>query len=186
MIEHIKHIRTSGTIVRSSPFLINRLLRAIDFRRARTIVQLGVGTGCITKELLDRMRPDARLLSLELNRIFVEECDEVGDPRLELRHACASSLPTIADELGIRQIDYVVSSLPLGIMDDDLVEQILIASQDRLAPHGLFLQYQYSLSQRDALQRWFAKVRVGFTLVNIPPAFVYECSGAVPTRLVAP
>jgi phospholipid N-methyltransferase len=178
LIEHIRHFRTSGTIVRSSPFLINRLLRGIEFDRARTIVQLGVGTGCITKALLDRMRPDARLLSLELNRVFVDECEEAGDPRLVLRHACASDLPGIADSLGIGTIDYVVSSLPLAIMEDDLVERILAASQSRLSPTGLFLQYQYSLSQKDVLERRFCDVRVGFTLVNIPPAFVYECSGA--------
>ena len=178
MIEHIKHIKMSGTIVRSSPFLISRLLRAIEFRRARTIVQLGVGTGCITKALLDRMRPDSRLVSLELNRIFVDECEEVGDPRLSLHHACASELPAISDALGLGAIDYVVSSLPLALMDDALVERVLADCQSRLAPNGLFLQYQYSLSQRDVLERRFGDVRVGFTLVNIPPAFVYECSGA--------
>jgi len=179
MIEHIKHFRTSGTVVRSSPFLINRLLRSIEFRRARTIVQLGVGTGCITEALLERMRPDARLLSLELNRIFVDECEEVGDPRLVLRHSCASELPTIAEELGITSIDYVVSSLPLSMMDDAIVDRVLTASQVLLAPDGLFLQYQYSLGRKDVLERRFGDVRVGFTLVNIPPAFVYECSGSL-------
>jgi phospholipid N-methyltransferase len=40
----------------------------------------------------------------------------------------------------------------------------------------MFLQYQYSLTQKRALERRFREVRVGFTLANIPPAFVYECS----------
>jgi phospholipid N-methyltransferase len=176
MIEHIKHFRTSGTIVRSSPFLINRLLRAIDFDEARTIVQLGVGTGCITEELLERMRPDARLLALELNPVFVEECEEAGDPRLILRLANAADLEAVAEGAGIGKADYVVSSLPLNMMDDELVARILRAAQAQLAPHGLYLQYQYSLSHKDALERTFGEVKVGFTLANIPPAFVYECS----------
>lgn len=175
-MKHIAHIRTSGTIVRSSPYLISRLLRRIDFSRARTIVQLGIGTGCITRELLKRLHPDARLISIEINEVFVRDCHRIHDPRLIVRHACAGDLRALLDELGLDRIDHVVSSLPLAIMDDDLVERILAVSEACLEPDGLFLQYQYSLSQRAVLERWFADVRVGFTLVNIPPAFVYECS----------
>lgn len=176
MIKHIANIRTSGTIIRSSPYLISRLLRRIDFARANTIVQLGIGTGCITRELLKRMRPDARLISVEVNEVFVRDCHRIRDPRLIVRHSCASDLRRLLDELGIDRADHVVSSLPLAIMDDGLVERILAVSESCLEADGLFLQYQYSLSQRAVLERWFADVRVGFTLVNIPPAFVYECS----------
>jgi phospholipid N-methyltransferase len=176
MIDHIRHIKTSGTIVRSSPFLIRRLLRAMDMDRALTVVQLGVGTGCITRALLDRMRPDARLVSFELNEHFVEENREIDDPRLTLVQRCASTLPQVKDDLGLGPIDYIVSSLPLAIMDEVVVERILRHSDRLLAPDGLFLQYQYSLSQRSALERRFRDVRVGFSLANIPPAFVYECS----------
>jgi phospholipid N-methyltransferase len=56
------------------------------------------------------------------------------------------------------------------------VDRILAVSESCLEPDGYFLQYQYSLSQRAVLERCFADVRVGFALVNIPPAFVYECS----------
>ena len=176
MALHIKHLKTSGTIIRSSPFLISRLLRAIDFDRALTVVQLGVGTGCITKALLRRMRPDARLVSLELNTAFIEENSDLTDARLTLVEGCAGELPAIARDLARGEIDYIVSSLPLAIMDDDLVERILVACDDLLADNGMFLQYQYSLSQRANLERRFRDVRVGFTLVNIPPAFVYECT----------
>jgi phospholipid N-methyltransferase len=176
MALHIKHLKTSGTIVRSSPFLISRLLRAIDFRRARTVVQLGVGTGCITRALLRGMRPDARLMSLELNTAFIEENRDLTDARLTLVQGCAGDLPDIVRGLGLGEIDYIVSSLPLAIMDDDLVERILTVSELLLAADGMFLQYQYSLSQRSNLERRFRDVRVGFTLANIPPAFVYECT----------
>lgn len=176
MIKHIAHIRTSGTIVRSSPYLINRLLRSIDFTRARTIVQLGAGTGCITRAILKRMRPDARLIVLELNEAFIEECREIRDRRMTMRHACATTLPHVLLEMGLTHADHVVSSLPLAIMDEALVEQILEVSQTALAPGGMFLQYQYSLKHHAALQQRYDDVQLGFTLANIPPAFVYECT----------
>lgn len=141
-------------------------------------MQFGIGTGCITRELLKRLRPDARLISIEINEVFVRDCQCIHDPRLIVRHACASELRRLLDELDIERIDHVVSSLPLAIMDDDLVERIVVASESCLECDGLFLQYQYSLSQRSLLERCFGvnNVRIGFALVNLPPAFIYECS----------
>jgi phospholipid N-methyltransferase len=122
------------------------------------------------------MHPDARLLSLELNEAFIEENREIVDPRLSLVQGCASALPRFVAEAGMGPVDYIVSSLPLAIMNPLLVGRILRESDHLLAPGGLFLQYQYSLSQRKVLEKRFHDVRVGFTLANIPPAFVYECT----------
>ena len=146
------------------------------------MVQLGVGTGCITREILRRLRPDARLIAFEVNAVFVEECRNLQDDRLVLRHACAGTLEDVLQELGITEIDYVVSSLPLAIMPSDLVDRILSASQEHLAAEGKFLQYQYSLTNLGTLERRFRDVRLGFTLRNLPPAFVYECSQQPPAR----
>ncbi|MCL4213293.1 MAG: methyltransferase domain-containing protein [Gemmatimonadales bacterium] len=153
------------------------MLRDVDFARARHVVQLGVGTGCITRALLKELRPDARLLSVELNPVFVEECrEEIVDRRLVLRQGCASELPVLLAELGMPEIDYVISSLPFAIMDAAMVDRIIAVSADHLAPDGMFVQYQYSLRQRAALERRFREVYVGFALANIPPAYVYECT----------
>jgi phospholipid N-methyltransferase len=139
-------------------------------------VQLGTGTGCITRALLRRMRPDARLISIEVNPVFVADCRRIADARLALRQDCAGSLPRILEEMGVEEIDYIVSSLPLAIMDDQLVERILAVTHASLAADGMFLQYQYSLKHRRALKRRYREVRLDFTLRNIPPAFVYACS----------
>lgn len=173
--KHIANLRTSGTIVPSSPFLVQRLIRGIDFARARTIVELGVGTGCVTRALLRRMRPDARLVSLELLAEFAEACDCVGDPRFTLHQACATTLPDVLAEEGIGSVDAVVSSLPLSIMDPAVVERILDAARDCLGPQGRFFQYQYSLSHHHRMLARYGGVDVGFTLLNVPPAFVYTC-----------
>ncbi|MCJ7629130.1 MAG: hypothetical protein MUO50_12180 [Longimicrobiales bacterium] len=72
----------------------------MDYNRALHIVELGVGTGCVTRELLKRMRPDARLISLEINEIFVEQCRSIRDERLVLRHSCATLLSQVLEEEG--------------------------------------------------------------------------------------
>lgn len=133
----------------------------------------------ITRELLRRMRLDARLISVEVNPVFVAVGRRIRDPRLTVRHDCAGSLRTILQELAVREIDYVVSSLPLAMMDDELVDRILEVTHGSLAADGMFLQYQYSLKHRAALERRYRDVRLSFTLRNLPPAFVYSCSRAV-------
>lgn len=139
-------------------------------------MQLGTGTGCVTRALLRRMRPDARLVGVELNPVFVAECSRINDARFILRHDCASQLLRIAKDLELGEIDCIVSCLPLAIMDDTLVERILAVTHAGLGPEGTFVQYQYSLRHRRALEERYPEVRLDFTLRNIPPAFVYACS----------
>ncbi|NJD19028.1 MAG: methyltransferase domain-containing protein [Gemmatimonadetes bacterium] len=176
LIQHIKSIRTSGTILPSSGFLVRRLADGVDFARARDVVELGVGTGCVTRELLRRMHPDARLLSLDVNPAFIEACRSIRDPRLTLRQACASQLPRVLEEEGLDGVDAVVSSLPLSLMDPDVVDRILDVSQACLRPDGRFIQYQYSLSNHPRMTERYGEVAVGLTLLNVPPAFVYRCA----------
>jgi phospholipid N-methyltransferase len=54
--------------------------------------------------------------------------------------------------------------------------EIIEQSRQILTPEGRFLQYQYALQDYGLLKDSFARVNVGFTLANLPPAFVYSCS----------
>lgn len=159
----------------SSPRLIDRLVRPVDFATATRIVELGLGDGCVTREILRRMRPDAVLIGLEMNGRFVEDCRRIADDRLVLRHACGTTLPAVLADLGIDQIDYVISSLPLTIMNRAVVDRILEVSRSSLREDGMFLQYQYSLHHLTSLMTRYRAVSLGFTLWNLPPAFIYEC-----------
>lgn len=162
----------------SSRFLVDRLLAGIDFTRAVDLVELGVGTGCVTREILRRMRPDARLISLEINPKFLDVSRRIADSRLTLRNACASALPVVLAEESVDRVDAIVSSLPLKIMDQDVVDRILDVCRACLRPDGRFHQYQYSLSHYPKLAERYGDVDVRFTIRNTPPAFVYQCSGA--------
>src|SRR5690348_17496027 len=66
-----RHPRMLGSIVPSSRFLIKQLLQPIDWNQARVIVEYGPGVGCITAEVLRRMRSDAVLIAIEMNPDFV-------------------------------------------------------------------------------------------------------------------
>src|SRR5579859_4546950 len=61
-----------GSVVPSSPFLVNDMMSQVDWDRARVLVEYGPGVGTFTREILRRMRPDAVLVAIELNTDFVE------------------------------------------------------------------------------------------------------------------
>ena len=66
----LQHPREVGSIIPSSRFLERRIVRAADIKDARVIVELGPGTGGTTRALLRVMRPDAKLVAIEINPRF--------------------------------------------------------------------------------------------------------------------
>lgn len=172
----IKSLKTSGTITPSSKVLIKTLLAPIDFEVARCIIELGPGTGCVTRSILERMHADCILICFEVNSKFIGQLVALQDSRLRVVNACASSIRTILDELDIEEVDHVVSSLPLSLIDDEVVKRIFESVRSNLCEGGRFLQYQYSLSNYSDLKPIFKKVKLDFTFRNMPPAFVYECT----------
>lgn len=174
-INLIKNIRTTGTITPSGSVLIKRLLAPIDFQSARCIIELGPGNGCVTRALLSRMHPDCVLICFEVNNEFVSQLNSLNDPRMHVYNACASSIRDILNQMEIEEVDHIVSSLPLALIDDDIVGNILASVGSNLKEGGRFLQYQYSLKNYSDVKPIFRDVKLKFTFRNMPPAFVYEC-----------
>ena len=172
----IRSFKTSGTITPSSKVLIKTLLAPIDFTSARCIIELGPGTGCVTRSILERMHADCVLICFEVNSDFVGQLEALQDSRLRVVNACASSIRTILDDLDIEEVDHIVSSLPLALIDNEVVKRILESARSNLRVGGRFLQFQYSLSNYAELKPIFKKVKLDFTFRNMPPAFVYECT----------
>lgn len=151
------------------------MVASIDFSRARCIVELGGGTGCITRALLKRMRPDARLIAFELNPTFAQMLESIGDPRLRVVTDSAERIRHYLDEAGFGGADYIISGLPLAVLPKPVTATILDEARSALQVDGAYIQFQYSLVSRRPLSERFSRIRIGFTPWNVPPAFVYVC-----------
>ena len=91
-----------GSLIPSSPFLVNDLLSQVDFDRARVVVEYGPGVGTFTQEILKRMRPDAALVAIELNEEFAGFLkEEIGDRRLHAVHASACDVGKVLASLNL-------------------------------------------------------------------------------------
>src|SRR5258705_3456758 len=68
----VKHPNDIGWMLPSSPFVVDSVLKHVDWENARVIVEYGPGVGTFTTQLLERMRTDATLIALETNDDFVK------------------------------------------------------------------------------------------------------------------
>ena len=176
-----KKFLTQGTSIASfapsSRVLATTLVKGIDFRKARCIVELGAGTGPITTELVRRARPGTKLIAIELDSDFCRRLREKF-PTVDIVEGDARNLDAILGERGIKEADHVISGLPLPSFRQRLREAILKASHSRLAGDGTFRQITnmpwvyYSM-----YQQYFRDVRFRFVPINFPPGGVYICRG---------
>jgi len=174
--EFFKEKKTVGALAPSSKFLMRRMLKDIDFSKAKVIVELGPGNGVFTKGILDRMAPDAILFSFELNENFCNYIRKtIKDDRLVLLNQSAEHIGAALKEYNFHKTDYIISSLPLAVIPKEVKENVLIACTKYLDPDGLYVQFQYSLNAKKLLKETFKQVDIKFAPVNIPPAFVYTC-----------
>jgi phospholipid N-methyltransferase len=168
------------------------MLEAVDFRQPRVIVELGPGTGVMTRELLRRMTPDSRLFALEVNPRFVKHLRErCSDRRLTVLHADACELAKHLRAHDACAVDAVVSSLGLTSMPEHLRSLIVNQAESCLAEHGVLTQFQYFTSQiplpnktparngrfceKTFLGSYFLEIQTKHVLLNFPPAVVFTC-----------
>ena len=176
--EAVRTFKTSGTIRPSSKYLIRASLSGINFEKARVIVEFGSGDGCFTTAIAEKMHPDAQLFSFEVNPAFYNFCKTrfSGQPQVHIINHSAIDFDEVMQEAGIPRIDYVVSSLPLALLKDDMVRAMLEKVTRYLSPGGKFIQYQYSPQKYLLLKKYFERVQLKVSLRNLPPAIVYTCS----------
>lgn len=165
-----------GSMRPSSRFLADKMLKNIDFKRAKLILELGPGTGVFTKKILEKMPLDARLIVFELNTDFYNLLkNEIQDNRMILIHDSAEKITEHVKNEGFLFADYVISSLPLANFPRKLTENILKESYHILKNQGKYIQFQYSLLSKTKLHSQFQNTHISFTPFNFPPAFVYTC-----------
>lgn len=173
----LKHPKMLGSIIPSSRFLVNHLLDLIDFERARFIVEYGPGIGNITKQVLARMRPDARLVAIEMNADFVDYLkEELRDPRLHVIRGSAEEVSSVLASLNLAHADYIISGIPYSTMPAPLRSRILQESRRVLHPEGAFVVYQFTRTVLPYLEPIFARVDQDFEPLNILPARLFYCT----------
>jgi len=163
-----------ASITPSGKALSDLIVREIGPETGR-VIELGPGTGVFTRALLRRG-------VAEDNIVLVENGPEFA-ALLRQRFPMATIVCTDAAKIARfcpEPVGAAISGLPLLSMRPEKVFAILAGTFARLGENAALYQFTYGLRcpvPRVVLDRLdLSAVRVGGTLRNIPPAFVYRIS----------
>src|SRR5690606_8864994 len=181
----LRNPRRTAAVAPSSPELAAAMLAELP-AASRRVIELGGGTGAITRALVAHGIAGDDLLVLELNEeLHAHLHRRFPDARLVLGDA--AELPRLAAASGFLDdgpADAVISGLGLLAMDRVLVARILRSAFDCLRPDGRFIQFTYGPVSPVAdavLDALGLRMRRGeFVLRNVPPATVYVYERADP------
>ena len=173
----VSHGTAIASFSPSSRFLARSMIRGIDWVRAKCVVELGAGTGPVTKELVRAAAPGTRLVIVERDPDFCRLLREKF-PGQEIVEGDACRLDEILAARGIARADHVISGLPLPSFPPALRDSIIRMSAKVLGPEGEFRQitnmpYVYLKLYRN----YFRDVSFKLVPLNLPPGGVYFCKG---------
>lgn len=172
----------TGAIAPSGRALANAMAAAVDPSAAGIVVELGGGTGSITRALLDRGVAPRRLVSVEFNPLFAAELRK-RFPRISVLEGDAAELNALLDRHGFGAVSAVVSGLPLLNMRTETRQAILRESLSRLMGRGPFLQFTYGLkSPFGPLDPGVRAWRMQRVWRNIPPAAIWRVEAVEPAQ----
>ncbi|MFD2329419.1 class I SAM-dependent methyltransferase [Cohnella sp. GCM10020058] len=162
-----------GSMIPSSRFLANRMVAAAEWEKADHIVEIGAGTGAITRVIAERVRPDSKVILFEKEKEMGERLQE-DFPRF-VRETNALRLVAQLNKHNIQGVDYIFSGLPFYNFSPIMRLQLLQQCKEALKPGGKLIAFQYSLEMKKLLSAHFEIESISFVPLNFPPAFVYVC-----------
>jgi phospholipid N-methyltransferase len=176
----LKHGTAIASLAPSSRWLSRTTVRNIPWDRAKVIVELGAGTGPITRVIAEKARPECRVIVLERDHDFSEILRQryQGLPNFDVIEGDVRNLAQLLADRGIEQVDYVVSGLPVPSFPKDLQRDLFRVVKQVLAPDGTFNQItEMPLVYWRFYRKFFDEVKFVFEPRNFPPAGAYFCRG---------
>lgn len=177
----VKKFFTKGSKIASfapsSRRLCDKMLSGIDFDTAQVIVELGAGTGPVTKLLLERIQPHTQLLVIEIEPEFCARL-RARFPNANIVEGDASKLDQLLADRGIATVCHIVSGLPLPSFPEKLRRAVLGTSMKMLGAGGTFRQLTVMpWVYKRLYKKYFTAVKFKLEPLNLPPAGVYLCQG---------
>jgi phospholipid N-methyltransferase len=162
-----------AAVTPSSRFLVERTVKAMDLAHAKVVVEYGAARGVMTRRILEKMRPDARLLAIEFNADLFKELKDLEDPRMTAIHGDVREIDKILAKHGLHGADVIVSGVPFAFFSGRGRHELLTKTSALLNPGGRFVAYQVTTHLIPMLPDYFSKVDTQFEVRNMPPHFVF-------------
>ncbi|WP_303978031.1 class I SAM-dependent methyltransferase [Dongia mobilis] len=172
----LKNPRSIGAVTVSSPELAAAMARQVPKNNAGYVVELGGGTGAVTRAILAAGVAPERLIVVERDPMLHKHLVD-RFPGVKILLGDAMHLPSLLRRHGIEPVNAIVSSLPLLSLKKSIQLRIGAQAFAVLQPGAPFIQFTYGLFSP------LPRGRLGITgeveervLQNLPPASVWRYS----------
>lgn len=180
----LKNPAKVGSITPSSPELAQNMIAGIDPGPENVVLELGVGTGAITKFLQDMVPDDRSYLGIELDRDLVRSLRRKY-PDMQIARGNAQEAKTIHERSGLGKVGSIICCLPFVSLPNEVGEKILL-EVDKFMQHGCtFRTFQYAhgyyfpsaIKLREFMRARYGKSKRSPLIVkNVPPAYTLTWS----------
>jgi len=164
-----------GSIVPSSPALCNRIVANTIWQDDEAVIELGAGTGVVSRAMLEAGLPPRQLFVVEIVPSMADHL-RLSLPGARVVEGDAMRLPDLIPAARNGRIGTVICGIPMVLMS--LASQRrLIAAMDAVAPGRGFLHFSYCLTSPLPHRRLrLSAERLAWTPSNFPPASVWRYS----------
>ncbi len=175
----LKNPAKVGAITPSSPELAQKMLKGIEPSAENIILELGVGTGAITKYLQDVLPDEKSYLGIELDRSMVKSLRK-NYPDLKIVCGNATETFSIHQKSNLGKVGFVICCLPFVSLPNEVGEKILLEIDKFMQQGCTFRTFQYAhgyyfpsaIKLREFMRKRYGKAqRSRLVVKNVPPAY---------------
>ena len=162
-----------ASILVSSPSLSRLVAEQLRCDASDYVVELGAGTGPVTRALLDAGVPPDRLIAVEIDAEMASFLRQ-RFPGVTVIEDDASALGQALPPEALGNVGAVICGVPISLLTTVQQGELVDMMFSLLPPGRPFLAYTHRLtSPLPAAELNLAGKRLAFTLLNLPPASVW-------------
>jgi len=161
-----------GAIFPSSPALAAAIARQIDPRLPGPVLELGPGTGVVTKAILARGIAPERLTLVEFDEDFARH-NAARFPGVSVIQGDAFALAKTLGPRFTQPFAAIISGLPLLNFPVQMRRRLVDGALERLAPGAPFVQFSYGTHAPVVPPPGHSVIRAAMIWANLPPARVW-------------
>src|SRR5579864_197370 len=140
----LRHPLGIGAILPSSSAVVRAMASEVPFSRPGAVLELGGGTGVVTRGLIEAGCPPDRLIVIEREPEMADILRRRFD-RSRVIEGDACAIGSLLAELGVQQLAAVISSLPIKWFPLESQRAVVEPCFDLLGLDGIFLQLTNAL-----------------------------------------
>jgi phosphatidylethanolamine/phosphatidyl-N-methylethanolamine N-methyltransferase len=188
----IKNPKKVGALAPCSKYCADELARYLHHtdNRPLRILEVGAGTGAITKTIINKMNSRDHLDCIELDSEYCNQLQKEFGHHDNVAIHCMS----ITDFNPVQKYDVIISTLPFNSLPPQLVQQVVNQYNKIIKSNGYISYIEYIVlgnvkrlilsyneckewdAKQKTLEDWRSKYGIGRPIIwrNFPPSYVYH------------